>query len=161
MHAESFRTLTESKGPFASAYYDDSHDTEDAAAQRELKWRAIRDDLEQQGASPDVVGVLQRAILDTPPAVGRSGRGVVASADGVLLNEHLIRPIENPVVRVSTLPFVVPVVEHGALHPTYVIVAVDHAGADIAVHRDRKVQADSVDAGGYPVHKASGAETPG
>ncbi|MEV3905707.1 hypothetical protein AB0K11_25590 [Mycobacterium sp. NPDC050551] len=161
MHAESFRTLTESKGPFASVYFDDSHDTEDAAAQRELKWRAIHEELEQQGASTDVVGTLQRAILDTPPAVGRSGRGVVASADGVLLNEHLIRPVETPVVRVSTLPFVVPVVEHGALHPTYVIVAVDHAGADIAVHRDRTVQSDSVDGGGYPIHKASGAETPG
>ncbi|MGE2717041.1 hypothetical protein ACQI4L_23540 [Mycolicibacterium litorale] len=161
MQSERFRTLAESKGPYASVYFDDSHDTEDAAAQRDLKWRAVRDELEQQEAQPEVIEALQHAILDTSPAVGRSGRGLIAGSDGVLLNEHLIRPIETPVVRVSSLPYLVPVVEHGDLHSTYVIVAVDHAGADIALHRDRKVESDTVDGGGYPIHKADGAETPG
>jgi hypothetical protein len=161
MHAERFRTLLESKGPYASVYFDDSHDTEDAAAQRDLKWRAVRTELDEQGAAPDVVEALQQAVLDAAPAVGRSGRGIVAAGDGVLLSEHLIRPIETPVVRVSPLPYLVPMVEHGALHPTYVVVAVDHAGADIALHRDRTVVEDTVDGGGHPVHHAESAETPG
>lgn len=161
MQSERFRALAESKGPYVSVYFDDSHDTEDAAAQRELKWRAVRDELEQQGAQPEVIEVVQHAVLDAPPAVGRSGRGLIAGADGVLLNEHLIRPIETPVVRVSSLPYLVPVVEHGALHSTYVIVAVDHAGADIALHRGRAVETETVDGGGYPIHKADSAETPG
>lgn len=161
MQSERFRTLAESKGPYASVYFDDSHDTEDAAAQRDLKWRAVRDELEQQGAQPEVIEALQHAIVDAAPAVGRSGRGLVAGADGVLLNEHLIRPIETPVVRVSSLPYLVPVVEHGALHSTYVVVTVDHAGADIALHRDQKVESDTVDGGGHPIHKADSAETPG
>jgi hypothetical protein len=161
MQSERFRTLAESKGPYASVYFDDSHDTEDAAAQRELKWRDIRDDLESQGASAELIETLQRAVLDTPPAVGRSGRGLVAKADRVLLNEHLIRPIETPVVRSSSLPYLVPVVEHGALHSTYVVAVVDHAGADIEVHRDQTVQSETVDGGGYPIHKADRAETPG
>lgn len=161
MQSERFRTLAESKGPYASVYFDDSHDTEDAAAQRDLKWRGIRDDLEQQGASAELIDTLQRAVLDASPAVGRSGRGLIAGAEGVLLNEHLIRPIETPVVRASSLPYLVPVVEHGALHSTYVVVAVDHAGADVELHRDRDVRSDTVDGGGYPIHKADSAETPG
>ncbi|MCV7414824.1 Rv2629 family ribosome hibernation factor [Mycolicibacterium litorale] len=161
MQSERFRTLAESEGPYASVYFDDSHDTEDAAAQRDLKWRAVRDELESQNAQRELIEVLENAILDASPAVGRSGRGLVAAADGVLLNEHLIRPIETPVVRVSSLPYLVPVVEHGALHSTYVIVAVDHAGADVEVHRDRKVESATVDGGGHPIHKADSAETPG
>lgn len=161
MQSERFRTLTESKGPYASVYFDDSHDTEDAAAQRDLKWRAVRGELEEHDAPAEIIEAIQQAIMDSPPAVGRSGRGIVAGADGILLNEHLIRPLETPVVRVSSLPYLVPVVEHGALHPTYVIVAVDHAGADVALHRDRTVVSDTVDGGGFPIHKADGAETPG
>ncbi len=161
MHAERFRSLVESKGPYASVYYDDSHDTEDAAAQQDLKWRAMRDELEQHDVSPEIVEALQRVVLEGPPAVGRSGRGLVAAADGLLLDERLIRPLETPVVRVSSLPYLVPVVEHGALHPTYVVVLVDHAGGDVVIHRDRTVTSESVDGGGHPIHKADGAETAG
>jgi hypothetical protein len=73
-------------------YFDDSHDTADAATQIELKWRALRERLEQQGADPALTESIGAAIVDGQPAVGRSGRAVVASADGVLVDEHLIRP---------------------------------------------------------------------
>lgn len=66
MQAERFRPLVESKGPYESVYYDDSHDTEDAPAQRDLKWRAMREELEQHGASAEVVEILERAVVDSP-----------------------------------------------------------------------------------------------
>jgi hypothetical protein len=160
MQPEHFRPLLTSHGPFGSVYFEDSHDTEDADAQIELKWRALREQLEQQGAEPALTDNIEHAIVDTHPAVGRSGRAVVASADGVLVNEHLIRPT-GPMVRVSSLPYIVPVVEFGVEQATYVVVAVDHAGADIAVHRDGTVASETVNGEGYPVHKASGAESPG
>jgi stalled ribosome rescue protein Dom34 len=65
------------------------------------------------------------------------------------------------VVRVSPLPYIVPVVEHGEEDPTYAVVAVDHAGGDITLHRDGTDLSDQVDGEGYPVHKASSAESPG
>ena len=61
----------------------------------------------------------------------------------------------------SSLPYLVPLVEHGALHPTYAVVAVDHTGGDVAVHRDTEVSEESVDGDGYPIHKADTAETAG
>ena len=160
MQPERFRPLLTSHGPFGSVYFEDSHDSADANAEMELRWRALREQLEQQGADPALTDSIGQAIADTRPAVGRSGRAVVASADGVLVNEHLIRPT-GPEVRVSPLPYIIPVVEHGDEHPTYVVAAVDHQGGDIAVHRDGIVRSDTVEAGWYPVHKASGAETPG
>jgi hypothetical protein len=85
---------------------------------------------------------------------------VVASADGVLVNEHLIRPT-GPVVRVSPLPYIVPVVEHGDEHPTYIVAAVDHAGGDFMMYRGGVITSEKVDGEGYPVHKASSAESAG
>jgi hypothetical protein len=157
MQPERFRPLLTSHGPFGSVYFEDSHDTEDARAQIELKWRALREQLEQQGADSALTESIGRAIADAPPGVGRSGRAVVAGADGVLVNEHLIRPT-GPTVRVSALPYIVPVVEHGDEHPTYVVVAVDHAGGDFLVHRGGGVSSETVDGEGYPVHKASSPE---
>jgi hypothetical protein len=160
MQPDRFRSLLTSHGPYCSVYFDDSHDTEDAGTQIELKWRALREQLEQQGAEPALTERIGAVIAEGPPAVGRSGRAVVASADGVLVNEHLIRPTA-PMVRVSPLPYIVPVVEHGEEHPTYVVAAVDHEGGDFAVHRGGAVSATTVDGGGFPVHKASSAESSG
>lgn len=160
MQSEHFRTLLTSHGPFGSVYFEDSHDTEDAAAQAELKWRNLRAELEAQGADPALTDSIEQAIVGAHPPVGRSGRGVVATADGVLVDEHLIRPT-GPTVRVSSLPYIVPVVEHGLDRPTYAVVIVDHQGGDITLYRDGTAVTDTVDGDAYPVHKASGAETPG
>src|SRR5581483_2062849 len=113
-----------------------------------------REQLEELGASESVTADIERAVLDSRPPVGRSGRGVVAGADGVVLNEHLVRPTAAPIVRVSELPYVVPLVEHGFYDLNYLLVAVDHTGADVTVHVDGRVRTEAVDGGGHPVHKA-------
>jgi hypothetical protein len=64
-------------------------------------------------------------------------------------------------VRVSALPYIVPVVEHGVDRPTYAVVIVDHQGGDITLYREGTAVSDTVDGDAYPVHKASGADTPG
>jgi hypothetical protein len=160
MQSEHFRTLLNTRGPYGSVYFEDSHNTADAAAQSELKWRALREQLEQQGADPALTHHIEQAVVSADPPVGRSGRAVIAGPDGVLVNEHLIRPI-GPVARVSQLPYIVPVVEHGVDQSTYAVAIVDHAGADITLYRDHTAVTDSVDGDAYPVHKASGAESPG
>jgi peptide chain release factor subunit 1 len=161
MRSERFRPLLSHDGPFASVYFDDSHDTEDAQAQRNLRWRAIREQLEESGVDDRLCTQLQQAVLDSPPPVGRAGRALVAAADGIIVDERMLRSPATPIVRASTLPYLVPLVEHGAEHPTYLVVAIDHAGADITEHRDGRVHRRSVDGGGYPVHKAASADTPG
>lgn len=161
MHSERFRQLLDAPGPFASVFFDDSHNTHDASTQLDLKWRGLRDQLQAQGAQQRVIDDIEEAVRDLQPPIGWSGRAVVAGADGVVVNEHLVRPTAQPVVRVSDLPYIVPILQHGFEYPDYLLVVVDHAGADITIHFDGIFRTETVDGGGYPIHTASSAETAG
>jgi peptide chain release factor subunit 1 len=139
-----FRQLLDTPGPFVSVYFEDSHDTHDADAQLELKWRALREQLEERGVDESVTAEIGQAIMELRPPVGRSGRAVVAGATGVLVNEHLLRPTAETVVRVSELPYIVPILELGFDTWDYLLVEVDHTGADITVHTDVSVRSETV-----------------
>jgi len=141
------RPLLTTPGPFTSVYFEDSHDTEDADAQLELRWRGLREQLVELDVDESVIADIERAVMDLRPPIGRSGRAVVAGADGVVLNEHLLRPTATPIVRVSKLPYIVPIVEHGFEDLNYALVAVDHLGADITIHDHGKLRTESVEAG--------------
>jgi hypothetical protein len=157
MHSEQAQQLLAAHGPFASVYFNDSHDAPDAAAQLDVKWRDSRRDLEEQGAQASLIAQLEGAIDTGRPPVGRSGRGVIAGADGVVITEHLVVSPSTSLVRVSELPYVVPLVEYGPIAGPYMVVAVDHVGADLIVYQGNTVRTKTVDAGGYPIHKAASA----
>jgi peptide chain release factor subunit 1 len=161
MNTGRLRLLLDRPGPFASVYFDDSHDTHDAETQLDLKWRALREQLEQQGAGDTVTDQIGQAVLNLRPPVGRSGRAVVASADGVVLNEHLVRPTAETVVRVSDLPYLVPLIELSLDGADYLLVVTDHTGADITAHFHGDVRSETVDGSGHAVHKAAGAAAHG
>lgn len=163
MNATRFRKLAASNGPFASVYIDDSHNTEDARHAVELRWRALKDELDAVGAPGEVIAAVGDLVLDGTPPVGRSGRAVIAGPDGVLVDEHLLRPPVTPVARWSPAPYLIPLIEHGAEAPRHAVVAVDHTGADIEVldESGKVVVSETVDGKGYPVHHASSAESPG
>ncbi len=128
MESERFRPLATTQGPFVSVYFDDSRDTADAVTRVEAIWRDVRKHLEDQGADQHVVANLEEAILHGQPAVGSQGRGVIATHDRVLFNEHLVSPPPATVMRVSDYPYILPLVELGMWRPTYVFAAVDHVG---------------------------------
>jgi peptide chain release factor subunit 1 len=161
MVSELLRPLLTTRGPFASVYFEGSHDTQDAAAHLDVRWRGLREQLVEQGAARSVTADIERAVMDLRPPIGRGGRALIAGADGVVVNKHLLRPPAATVVRVSELPYIVPIVEHDFKYPNYLLVTVDHTGADITVHTNSTLRDETVDSGGYPVHKASGAETAG
>jgi peptide chain release factor subunit 1 len=160
MKPERFRSLAKADGPFASVYFDDSHDTENAVTRLEVQWKDIEERLKGQGADTTLMQRVRRAYVDTPPAVGRRGRAIIAGRD-VLLTEALDRVPDQLVVRVSDRPLVVPLVEHGPEPTACLVAVVDHVGADLTVHRDGKTITETVEAGARPVHKASGPEHPG
>jgi peptide chain release factor subunit 1 len=146
MDSERLRPLLTVPGPFASVYFEDSHDTQDADTQLELRWRGLREQLEELGVDESVTADMERAVLDVRPPIGRSGRGIIAGADGVILNEHLIHPTAAPIVRLSKLPYVIPIVEHGFQDVSYLLVEVDHTGGDITVHGSASERTKAVDA---------------
>jgi peptide chain release factor subunit 1 len=164
MHSERFRHLVETPGPFVTLCFDDSHDTADAATQLDSRLRDIRKHLEEQSVAPAVIEALAAAVRGKHPPTGRSGRVVIAADTAatprIVLDEHLGQPPAVTTVRVSDLPYIVPVLEHGTAHISYLVVTVDHTGADIDVHGDGR-GAETVTGGAGPVHKARGAETAG
>src|SRR6202012_5726643 len=68
--SERLRPLPTAPGPFASVYFEDSHDTQDAEAQLELRWRGLREQLEELGAEESVTAKMEHAVLDVRPPVG-------------------------------------------------------------------------------------------
>lgn len=149
MHAERFRGLVDATGPFVSIYFDDSHDTQDAAAQLDARLRDARKHLEEQSVDAAVIESIEAAVRSTRPPVGRSGRGVIAAGPTIVLDEHLIRPPAATILRVSELPYLVPVIEHGMLHTSYLLAAVDHTGADISLRSAGVAGTESVQGTGH------------
>jgi peptide chain release factor subunit 1 len=160
MKSDRFRTLAKADGPFASVYFDDSHDTPDARSRLELLWNHIEEQLTRRGAAGALADRVHKAYDDAPMAVGRRGLAIVAGTDAVL-TQRLDRVPDALTVRVADQPYLLPIIEHAANTPTYVVAIVDHVGADITVHHENQVDEETVEAGDYPVHKAAGAESPG
>ncbi len=157
MNSKRFQSLSTAQGPFVSVYVDDTHDTPDAEEQVAARWGDIRGHLEDNAVDERVIATLEEALLHSKPAVGRQGRGIIATRDGVLLDEHLASPPPATVVRVSDYPYILPLVELGKSRPTYVFAAVDHLGADITMHNGDRVRSETVEGSGYPVHKPASA----
>lgn len=158
MRSERFKWLVTAEGPFASVYFDDSHDTANAAEQLDAKWCEIRKRFVDLGASMQILDKLEEAVRHFRPAVGRAGRAVIATNGRVLLNEHLISPPQATVVRLSDYPYITPLIElETQQRPTYVFAAVDHTGADITLFRAGSITSTSIEGAGYPVHKPATA----
>jgi peptide chain release factor subunit 1 len=160
MGSDRFRQLLDTPGPFVSVYFADSDDTDDDGAQVD-NWRALREQLERQGADQSVTAEIGSAVIDLRPPVGRGGRVVIAGATGVVLNEYLLRPGAEPVVRVSELPYIVPILEHGFAHSHYLLVVVDSTGTFITTHTDVTRRSEIVEADGRPVRDVARAEADG
>ncbi|MCP9275973.1 Rv2629 family ribosome hibernation factor [Mycolicibacterium arenosum] len=157
MNVENLRQLTSATGPFASVYLDDSRDSSDAVLRFETTWHAVRARLVDLGANDDLVTEVENAMLNNPPAVGRRGRVVIATADGVLIDEHVPNVPPAPEVRVSDYPYILPLTTIGVARPPYTFAAVDERGADLTTHQNGIARSESVEGEGFPVHKPATA----
>lgn len=156
MNLTALREALGHRGPFASIHLDASHDTEDAAKLAELRWRAIRDQLEAHDAPEPTLDALDTA-LDKPPPAGRAGRLLVAAGDEVLVDEYLPAPPRRPTARVSDLPYLLPLADWNLRGLPHVVVTVDRTGADIrAVDGDGAEKDQDVSGKEHPVHKVRG-----
>ncbi|BDE11275.1 MULTISPECIES: baeRF2 domain-containing protein [Mycobacterium] len=148
MHAVRFRELLESSGPFVSVYYEESVGLGNGAGAIQLdhRWQGLRERLERLGADKSMTDAIKRAVLRwNRPAIRRGGRAVVVGPEGVLFNEVLLRPTDSTVVRVSELPYIVPILAHGLENPNYLLAMVDATGADISAYLGGELHSESVD----------------
>jgi hypothetical protein len=158
MHTGDLRRVLAHQGPFATVHLDDSHDTENADHEQELRWRAAREELAGKGADEDTLSALDEAIRTTPPAVGRAGRLLVAAGGEVLLDRRAGGPPPTHTARVGAWPYLLPLVDLDAGLVPHVAALVNKIGADVrAVDADGVVRTEhSTDGEEYPVHKVRG-----
>ncbi|HJP78920.1 MAG TPA: hypothetical protein VJ914_31895 [Pseudonocardiaceae bacterium] len=151
MRTEQLRDVIGDRGPFVSVYVDASHDTEDALTKSELRWRAAETRLWDVGADQATIEATRQAVLD-PPAVGRSGRAVIAARGQVLLTEDFPVPPAADVVRWSELPYLLPLLSAVDPPVPHVVVLADKIGGHLR----------AIDGHGDPVSDTAthGAEQP-
>ncbi|NUS91676.1 MAG: peptide chain release factor 2 [Nocardia sp.] len=150
----SIREVAQRPGPFASLYIDAEHDTEDAEQQRALRWRALAERLAAAGASERMITVLGASVMGDPPEPGRTGRVLIADAESVLVDRRLPSPPQPEIVRVSPLPYLLPLLEQGAGEVPHAVAVVDSVGSDMyGVDEHGTVVGESVEGTGHPVHK--------
>lgn len=145
------------RGPFVSLYLDATHDTEDAARQQGLRWRAIRERLEEAGAPDETVALLDAAITGEPPVPGRHGRVLIADTEAVLADQRVPRPPAREIVRVSPLPYLLPLIEYETGEVPHVVAVVDRLGSELyGVDAHGNVVGETVEGSGHPVHEVRG-----
>ncbi len=116
--------LVHGSGPFTSVYYD-------ASSLVDLRWRAMRDQLEAQSADERTLAALSEAVLTHPTPHGFAGRALIARGDRVVLDRYLPMPPAGYTARLSPLPYLLPLVDLAEPLVPHVIVHLDHLGADL------------------------------
>ncbi|KAB1908304.1 peptide chain release factor 1 [Micromonospora tulbaghiae] len=140
MQLSFLRPLYDRPGPWCSVYMDASRDTQDARAQVDLRWRALKGDLLGQGADPVTVEAVEEVVRRHQPMPGDYGIAVFASRGRVVLTEYLSAPPLRDLASWSALPHTMPLVAQRGEQVAWVRVLADRTGAD----------AVAVSAGGVP-----------
>jgi len=158
METTELRELITAPGRFATVYFDASHNTEDAEHTTQLRWQEIRAGLNDQGADRSTVRELEQAVLAGAKPVGKVGQALIASAGRVLLDTWLPVPPATPVVRWSSLPYLLPLAAQNVPPVAYVVVIMDRIGADLRGYSNHGELAEkaTVDGSDHPIHKVSG-----
>ncbi|MBE1538005.1 baeRF2 domain-containing protein [Actinomadura algeriensis] len=160
MELSFLKTLYQHPGPYASVYADLTRTTEDASKAAELRWRALRTELEEQGAPADTLRAIE-ATVEEEMAQRRSEGLVIFAADGeVVHTERLPGPPRTPRARVAPLPHVLPyLAERGERFPHMIVVVDRRGGAIDCVAADGRHTHVDVDGDeDYPIRKTKAGD---
>ncbi|MGI5242320.1 Vms1/Ankzf1 family peptidyl-tRNA hydrolase [Dactylosporangium sp. CA-139066] len=155
MHLSFLRPLYETAGPWASVYLDGTRNTEDAATQVRLRWRAARAALEMAGCGPATAGALEATLLERPAGEGPQGLVAFAAGGRTALSRVLPAPPRREIAAFGPLPHVMPLLAQLGESLPYVQVRVDRTGGDIeAVDAGRLVHTAEVEGREtFPLHR--------
>lgn len=145
MHTASLHNLLDVEGPFVSVFLD-------VGEHVDLRWRAMRDQLQAQHADAFLVALAHNAITSSVTPRGLAGRGLVVGGGRILLDRYVPVPPPGYTARYGPLPYVLPLVSLSEPLLPHVVVEVGEHGADLR----------AVDPTGRPVAVATvGARRPG
>ncbi|WP_329521711.1 baeRF2 domain-containing protein [Spirillospora sp. NBC_01491] len=133
-------------GPYASVYADLTRTTEDASKAAELRWRALRTDLEAQGAPDRTLRAVEHVVHEELELRRSEGLVLFAAGDEVVRTERLAGPPRTSLARVAPLPHVLPYLAGRGERFPHLVAVVDRRGGEIDCftaeggHRHREVR---------------------
>jgi hypothetical protein len=140
------------QGPFSTVYLDATRATESGAHEIELRWRALRGSLTDQGAGEADLAALDDALENARDA-GSTGLVLVAAGGSVVFRGTLPRPPLRESASVAALPFLMPYFAQRGSRTPYLAVTVDRQGAEIVPAPWLAEQSVEVTGSQGPVHK--------
>lgn len=88
MELSVLKPVHQHEGPFATVYLEGRSPGEDAPSQLRLRWKALREQLEAEGARSEVVEALESTLMNAESGEEQTnGRVVVATPEGVVFDE--------------------------------------------------------------------------
>ncbi|HEX5533206.1 MAG TPA: Vms1/Ankzf1 family peptidyl-tRNA hydrolase [Actinomycetales bacterium] len=145
-------------GPFVSAHLDVSRDSQVAAHEIDLRWQVVRRQLEEQGASGDLVGQVEARMLAQTVRPGEAGRSVVAGPEGVVVDQVTTRRPRRDSGHYGQVPHLMPLLRGMGAAIGYAVVEADRAGADVTVVEpySRSGEEHEVEGGHEVLHQVGG-----
>ncbi|MFD2766990.1 Vms1/Ankzf1 family peptidyl-tRNA hydrolase [Micromonospora eburnea] len=140
MQLSFLRPLYDRPGPWCSVYLDASRDTHDSRPAVDLRWRALKGHLLEQGADPVTVDAVEEVVRRHDPMPGDYGLAVFATRGRVVLTEYLSAPPLRDLATWALVPHTMPLVAQRGEQVAWVRVLADRTGAD----------AVAISAGGVP-----------
>lgn len=142
-------------GPVATVCLPTPGAVEHASQQNRVAWDDLRDQLSDDGAPETVLAAIDEVV----PDAHQHGEGLAVAADdsGLLLVDHSPVPPRHTFARWDTLASIGPVISWRQHQPPYVVVLVDHVGADL-VASGADIRDEEREAGGvatFPLRAAA------
>lgn len=154
----SLQHVYERPGPFVTAYLDTSGDAEDAAKAIELRWRAVRERLQEQGADDATLETIEEHVREHRAQTGQRGQVLVAQNAEVVLQDELPEPPTDLPTEdqayVGPVPHLMPYLRRCMTKVPFLIADVDRTGADLTLVRGPgEIDEIRIDGEQHPVHK--------
>ena len=156
MRTARLTSLYETEGPFATVMLDVSRDTENGAHEHELRVRAACEALMEKGADEIVVDAISERLSEAVSDPAPVGRMVVATKEGVALDELIHTRVDQPTTSWGVLPDIASWVAYRDSMTTFVLAVVDHEGGDVGLYDSDVPEAQeesSVGGESHHVHK--------
>lgn len=151
MQLRDLSTVLAARGPFVTVVVGAESAVEQAADRYEMAWKAMLQQLEQEGVAAPVRDAISGARGEHSDG---DARMVVASVpEGkVLVSEPVSTRPASDTVQIGTLPDLLPLVSDVAARVPHVVVHADRTGADVEAFFDVEKIADEVTVKGRTLH---------
>lgn len=132
MNLTFLRPLYTQPGMVASVYLDATHHTADAARRRQLRWRAVDEQLAEAGADRATRDALGAAVSQHA-GTGRHGLAIFASGGRVLAQVSMPDPLGSPVTAWADVPVVAPLLADLCERVHWLRVLADRTGGNMVM----------------------------